>query len=789
MFCRFAVAGVLAACMIVTGAALAQSASSPKTTTTGTPSEKVAASSGPADARVDVRKNLEAAQSRLDTLEAAADGAAGAPPGTPPGEIAEHLALARQQAALYQQQLDVLDRMESARRERAEAEQALSEWQGFPTPPPYSVLVVDALRDDVDNVDARIASTAQRRTLFDRFSVELAVKSKASQAAARLAAEAAESAAGTPAQLKLVWARDGAILRARVDEATRELLDMAVRNAREESAAASVERDLAVRKLAAAGNEFTLGPDDVAKIRSELDARKSAVNRAVERALMALTAANEARNTVQARLARERALPAKKGEEPAARAARETMLEREGDVKREVASSAALRVDLLKEYLLLLEGEHAAWEARADAMSLHNPVEARAAYEKLAGSLATVRTWQEYLGQQLATARARIKEQETKLRSSTGDAIVMTTQLLEAFRQRETDLNRAIEQGQPLERLLHHFRTDFEGRREVSYVERLKDRAAEALLRARRVWNYEVATVEDSYETADGRKLSVSRSVTLGKSVGAMLIVILGYLVCSFVTRRIERLAVSRGGVAPRSAALLRNWVLFLLTAILVVFALFSASIPLTAFAFLGGALAIAAGFGLQTLLKNFVAGIMLLFKGPMRLDDLVEVDGIRGRVTAIGIRASTILSADGIESMIPNSAFVEGKLTNWTFSNAQNRQTIRVGVAYGSPLRKVADALADVLSRHGLVLKDPAPQVYLDDYTDNAVSFALTYWVNMTPDNDTRRIRSDLLHMIDRAFAETGIRMPFPQRDVHVDAATPLKVEIVPPPAAGTAE
>jgi small-conductance mechanosensitive channel len=165
-----------------------------------------------------------------------------------------------------------------------------------------------------------------------------------------------------------------------------------------------------------------------------------------------------------------------------------------------------------------------------------------------------------------------------------------------------------------------------------------------------------------------------------------------------------------------------------------------------------------------------------------MRLDDLVEVDGIRGRVTSIGIRASTITSADGIETLIPNSAFVENKLTNWTYSSPTTRHTIKVGVAYGTPLRRAADALLDVLVRHGRVLKDPAPQVYLDEYGDSSVNFALTYWLDMTAGNDARRIRSDLLHMIDSAFADAGIAMPFPQRDVHLDAAKPLRVEVVAP-------
>ena len=360
--------------------------------------------------------------------------------------------------------------------------------------------------------------------------------------------------------------------------------------------------------------------------------------------------------------------------------------------------------------------------------------------------------------------------------------------LLDTYRLRENDLRRALDQMIPLERLLRHFRDDFEGRHEASFSERVRDQAAAAWLGVRRIWNYEVTTVDDSYETADGRKLTVSRSVTLGKTVGAVLIVVLGYLLSSYVARRIERFVVAHRGVEPKAAALVRSWVLVLLTGILVIFALLNASIPLTAFAFLGGALAIAAGFGLQTLLKNFVAGLMLLLERPMRLGDLIEVDGIRGRITSIGVRASTILGGDGIETMIPNSAFVEGKLTNWTYTSSEGRATIRVGVAYGSALRKVGEVLEEVVARHGLVRKQPAPQVYLDEYGDSAIWFAVSYWVDMTPDNDTRRIRSDLLHMIERAFTEAGISMPLPQRDIRVASTAPLKVEVVSPPAAAAA-
>src|SRR5690606_35109272 len=110
--------------------------------------------------------------------------------------------------------------------------------------------------------------------------------------------------------------------------------------------------------------------------------------------------------------------------------------------------------------------------------------------------------------------------------------------------------------------------------------------------------------------------------ITVGKSLGAVLIVVLGYWLTRWIMRRTERVVVARGRLAPQSAALLRSWVLFAASVVLVVIALTVSGIPITVFAFLGGALAIAAGFGLQTLLKNLVAGIILLVEQPMRLGD-----------------------------------------------------------------------------------------------------------------------------------------------------------------------
>jgi potassium-dependent mechanosensitive channel len=788
------VALVALVAILLVSPVLAQSGILPKVMSGATETLAEKKSAGPAagtadlrDARTAIPEALSKAQADLDAIEASPQTALGAPPDTPANEIADRLVLARQLPMLHQQELDLLDRTDTARRQREEAERALQNWSGFSSPPPYSVLVVDGIRDNEAIAQTRIEGGEARRALFERFALEIGAKVTASQAAARLAAESAERARGTPAAARQDWLRGLALLRARVDEATQTLLQMGIRNAREETAVAVAVRDLARRQLVAVGADVVFPPEDRARVAAELDGRRADVDRAIERALRTSSAAVEARAEAEKALADARAAPVAPGEDGAARAAAVARLADAAELRREEATTATMRVDLLKGFKVALDGEQAAWQARADAIGTRDPVQARAAYERLSSSLATLGAWRQFLDQQLAATRDLVAEQEARLRAASDGEAAQAQHLLDTFRERDADLRQARASGEPLVRLLSRFRSDFEDRRELSVVDRARDAAAGALLWGRRAWTYELFTVEDSFETADGRKIEVARSVTIGKTAGAVLIVVVGYWLCSLIARRVEQYFVRRGRVAPQSAALLRNWVLFLAAAALAIFALFSASIPLTAFAFLGGALAIAAGFGLQTLLKNLVAGIMLLLERPMRLDDLIDVDGIRGRVTAIGIRASTITTADGIETMIPNSSFVENKLTNWTYSTPRTRHTVTIGVAYGTPLRKAADALLGVLQRHGKVLKSPAPEVYLEEYGDSAITFALTYWVDMSAGGDSRRVKSDILHMIDTAFAEAGLAMPFPQRDVHLAASAPLEVVVV-PPGTGTA-
>ena len=730
------------------------------------------------DSADDIRKASDAARAKLASIEAAGEAPTDAPPGTPQLEISARLALARQLVSVYDKQQNTLGRLDKVRERRRELERAIESWRGFEQPRPLSVLTVDALRDELDAANHALASASETRALLERFEADFAPKLKAAQADARLAVEAADRGRGTPDSARLNWQRELATLKADVDTATQALLRLGLRSMQVEHDTAVAQRDFARRKLIAAGSELSLPREDLDKVIAEIELRRLATERELGDAAKAAAAAQSALATVQSQQAAELA-------SAPTNAARRTQQERDALVAREVLTTANQKVFLLRERLTQLQAERSVWEARSTALGLRDSVRARAIHERLTEGLAGLRATKQFLEQQLAAVTSRLRDEEARLRLAPSAEIAADRRLLDTLRESQADLRSALDGNAPLERLVADFRADVEGRRDITATERVKDALAAARLAARQLWNFELFTIDDTLESADGRKVAVSRSVTVGKTFGAVLMVIVGYLLSSFVVRWFERRIVASGRTTPQAAALVRKWILFMLTAVLAIFALFSASIPLTAFAFLGGALAIAAGFGLQTLLKNLVSGVMLLVERPMRLGDLVEVDGIRGRVTEIGIRASTISSGDGMESMIPNSRFLEGTMTNWTYTTSTARQSATIGVAYGSPLRRVNEILNEVLQRHGLVLKNPSPQVYLEGYGDSAINFALTYWVEMTAEVDGRRVKSDLLHMIDRAFEDAGISIPFPQRDVRLTSGDAVAVTIVPP--AGT--
>lgn len=163
-------------------------------------------------------------------------------------------------------------------------------------------------------------------------------------------------------------------------------------------------------------------------------------------------------------------------------------------------------------------------------------------------------------------------------------------------------------------------------------------------------------------------------------------------------------------------------------------------NIPLTVFTFVGGVLAIGIGFGSQNIMNNFISGLIILAEHPIKVGDLVDVDGIFGHVERIGPRSSRIRAGDNTHVIVPNSAFLEKNVLNWTVSDDLLRTQVDVGVAYGSPVDEVARELERAMAEEPTILAEPAPEVLFMEFGDNALTFRALFWVRVERSLDRHR-------------------------------------------------
>lgn len=197
--------------------------------------------------------------------------------------------------------------------------------------------------------------------------------------------------------------------------------------------------------------------------------------------------------------------------------------------------------------------------------------------------------------------------------------------------------------------------------------------------------------------------------------------------------------------------------------------------VDLGTLAALGAMLSVGIGFGLQNITQNFISGIILLVERPIQKGDFVVVGDVVGRVVEIEMRATKVVSRDGVAMIIPNSEFISGRVYNESHPTTRKRVRIGIGVAYGTDTSLVRDTLVAIALSHPQVLKDPPPEVLFKNFGDSSLDFELAVWLD-APDGEPV-ITSDLRFEIDRVFRERSIEIPFPQREVRLrqDAAAAL--------------
>ena len=190
--------------------------------------------------------------------------------------------------------------------------------------------------------------------------------------------------------------------------------------------------------------------------------------------------------------------------------------------------------------------------------------------------------------------------------------------------------------------------------------------------------------------------------------------------------------------------------------------------------AVIAGGLSVGLGFGMQTIVNNFIGGLILLFGKSIQPGDLVELDNTRGYVKKVTIRNTLVQTFSGATIFVPNSLLVSQKMINWSHGDRRFRQEIKVGVAYGSDVERVTELLLESARQSPKVLSLPPPRVRFLDFGDSTLIFSLRVWIKGWAD---RYADSEVRYHITRIFRENGIDISFPQLDVHVRSAEGLKI------------
>lgn len=215
--------------------------------------------------------------------------------------------------------------------------------------------------------------------------------------------------------------------------------------------------------------------------------------------------------------------------------------------------------------------------------------------------------------------------------------------------------------------------------------------------------------------------------------------------------------------------------------ALVVVMSLTFAGIPLTVFTVLGGALAIGVGFGSQNIVNNFISGIILLVEQPIKVGDIVELEGgISGTILSIGTRSTKVRNVESKTFIVPNSFFLEKSVLNSTFESSVVRSSIKFGVAYGSNVPLLENACMDILLNTQGVKQDPIPLVLFNNFGDSNLEFDVVFWCDLEEVANPGKLRSDIRYRIDKKFKELGIQMAFPQRDMNLKLDRALEVRVL---------
>ena len=263
--------------------------------------------------------------------------------------------------------------------------------------------------------------------------------------------------------------------------------------------------------------------------------------------------------------------------------------------------------------------------------------------------------------------------------------------------------------------------------------------------------------------------------LTVTKSVFALAVLL---WLATAISELLEQRLRHSPNLTPSVRVLFGKLLKFSLITIAVLAAVATTGMDLTVLAVFGGAIGVGIGLGLQNVIANLFSGLILLLDKSIKPGDVVAVAGTYGWVNTLGGRYVSVVTRDGIEHLIPNEEFITTRVENWTHSDTKIRIKIPIGIHYSSDVERALELCERCAAEVPRVISDPRPVCQLRNFGDSAVELELRLWI-ADPMNGVNNVRSDTLRRIWRAFREEGIEIPYPQRDLHIASAVPLRVRM----------
>jgi len=257
---------------------------------------------------------------------------------------------------------------------------------------------------------------------------------------------------------------------------------------------------------------------------------------------------------------------------------------------------------------------------------------------------------------------------------------------------------------------------------------------------------------------------------------GTILLCIL-YWLAGKITEVINRRIKKTNSLTPSIKVLINKLIKIGLLSIIFFITLNTIGIELSSLAFLGGAIGLGLGFGLQKVVSNFFSGIIILMDKSVKPGDVIEINEIFGKIKSQETRFVSLVTRSGKEHLIPNENFITDEVINWSYSDDIVRVEVGIGVSYGSDMRLVEDLLLKAVMDRDRVLQKPEPRCLLLEFAENTVNFELRFWIN-DPDQGIANIKSEVLFAVWDLLSEHDINIAFPQRDLHFKSIDPEMVE-----------